>query len=216
MTQTIHDDRAKLQHQLDAMQGELETGRAILTSAMNLLDNPRTLYEEAKTPARRVLNKAIFTKLYIDDLGDGPTVTNDELSEPFATVVYARRVEVGLEKGSVRRAALDAVQAVEGPGAGGEASSSDTDTLRWLQAELADGWARGDDSSLDSLIKGVKRHRGDLLAEITPGLTGAVLLCRSLAGACSSRTAMVQHRRGHRERRDPREDPQRAGLLPPA
>ena len=145
MTQTIHDDRAKLQHQLDAMQGELETGRAILTSAMNLLDNPRTLYEEAKTPARRVLNKAIFTKLYIDDLGDGPTVTNDELSEPFATVVYARRVEVGLEKGSVRRAALDAVQAVEGPGAGGEASSSDTDTLRWLQAELADGWARGDE-----------------------------------------------------------------------
>ncbi|MDQ3886468.1 MAG: hypothetical protein M3308_05540 [Actinomycetota bacterium] len=31
---------------------------------------------------------AIFTKLFIDDLGGGPTVTNDELSEPFATVTY--------------------------------------------------------------------------------------------------------------------------------
>jgi site-specific DNA recombinase len=72
---TIHDDRAKLQHQLDALQGELETGRAILISAMELLDDPQKLYAEAKTPARKVLNKAIFTKLFIDDLGNGPTVT---------------------------------------------------------------------------------------------------------------------------------------------
>ena len=83
-----------MQRQLSALEGELETGRAILTSAMELLDDPKALDEEAKTPARKVLNKAIFTKLYIDDLGDEPTVAGDELKEPFATVVYARELRL--------------------------------------------------------------------------------------------------------------------------
>jgi hypothetical protein len=187
---TVHDDRAKLQRQLDALQGELETGRAILVSAMELLDDPRALYEEAKTPARKVLNKGIFTKLLINDLGDGPTVTNDELKEPFATVIYARRAEVGLERDEVRRVALEAVRAAEqedsDTAAGrntSEDSDDETDTLRWLEAELADVWARGDGSSLSGQRGGLERHRGDLLEEITPDLTGAVLLSRSLVGA---------------------------------
>jgi site-specific DNA recombinase len=41
--QAIHDDRARLQRQLDDMQGELATGRAVLTSAIELLDNPRSM-----------------------------------------------------------------------------------------------------------------------------------------------------------------------------
>ena len=120
---------------------------------MNLLDNPRALYEEAKTPARRVLNKAIFTKLYIDDLGEGPTVTNDELTEPFATIIYTRRAEAHLEQGSVRRAALDTVQTVEGPDT--DASGREVDTLRWLQPELADGWAQSDGREPDTLGTGL-------------------------------------------------------------
>jgi site-specific DNA recombinase len=196
----IHDDRVKLQHHRDALQGELETGRAILTSAMNLLDNPRALYEEAKTPARKVLNKAIFTKLHIDDLGDGPIVANDELKGPFATVIYARRAEAGLKRDEVRRAVLEAVRvAEEGRGTGretedrnmGEDSDSEADTLRWLEAELQDVWARSEGGRLNGQHGGLERHRGDLLTESTPGMTGAALLSRSLVGACSSRTAMV-------------------------
>jgi hypothetical protein len=88
---------------------------------MELLDNPRMLYEEAKTPARKVLNKAIFTKLHIDDLGDGPIVANDELREPFATVIYARRAEAGLEWDEVRRAALEVIRTAEdGRGTAGD------------------------------------------------------------------------------------------------
>ncbi|MGB8227764.1 MAG: zinc ribbon domain-containing protein, partial [Pseudonocardiaceae bacterium] len=195
---TIHDDRAKLQRQLDALQGELETGRAILISAMDLLDDPRALYEEAKTPARKVLNKAIFTKLRIDDLGNGPTVTGDELKEPFATVIYARRAEAGLERDEVRRAALEAVRAAEDEdidtaethNTGGN-SDGETETLRWLEDELADVWARSESGNPSGLPRGLGRHRGDLPEEIAPDLTGAVLLTRSLVGACSSRTAMV-------------------------
>jgi site-specific DNA recombinase len=187
---TVHDDRAKLQRQLDALQGELETGRAILVSAMELLDDPKKLYEEAKTPARKVLNKAIFTKLLIDDLGDGPIVTGDELKEPFATVIYARRAEAGLERDEVQLAALEAIRVAEDASDGAE--SSEEDTLRWLEAELRDVWARSEGGSLSGLARGLERHRGDLLEETAPDLTGAVLLARSLVGAGSSRTAMVR------------------------
>ena len=89
----IHNERDNLQRQLEQMQGELDTGRAILTSAVDLLDNPQAIYDEAKTPARRVLNKAIFTKLYLDDLDGVPQVAGDELTPPFSTVVCARRAE---------------------------------------------------------------------------------------------------------------------------
>ena len=164
---------------------------------MELLDDPSALYEEAKTPARKVLNNAIFTKLHIDDLGDGPIIANDELREPFATVIYARRAEAGLEGDDVRRAALEAVRAAEDDRDTGESpelgedEDGAADTLRWLEAELAGVWARNDGNSMNGLSKGLERHRGALLTEITPGMTGAALRTRSLMGAWSRRAAMV-------------------------
>ncbi len=80
---------------------------------MELLNDPRKLYEEAKTPARKVLNKAIFTKLYVDDLGDHIAVTGDELNEPFATVIYARRAEAGMTASSAQQATQEAIQAAK-------------------------------------------------------------------------------------------------------
>jgi hypothetical protein len=73
----------------------------------------------------------------------------------------------------------------------GEDEDGTADTLRWLEAELADVWARSEGSSLNGLSTGLERRRGDLLTEITPGMTGAVLLTRSLVGGGSSRAAMV-------------------------
>jgi hypothetical protein len=90
----------------------VETGRDVLVSAIDLLDNPPRLYADASVPVKRVLNKAIFTKLYVDDLGDEPVIMNDELSEPFAAVVYARRATAGLMTlPEVRQAASEALEA---------------------------------------------------------------------------------------------------------
>lgn len=182
-----------MQRRLDALEGELETGRAILVSAMELLDDPKALYEGAKTPARKVLNKAIFTKLYIDDLGSGPTITHDELTEPFATVVYARRAEAGQELSSIRQAALETVQTAEG-GKDASTDSDEQDLLSWLEAELQDVWARAEEGNWGS-VRGLSTRqegqRGDLLKEITPGLTNAALLTCSWNGGCSSAVAMV-------------------------
>src|SRR5262249_56474456 len=75
---------------------------------MELLDDPQKLYEKPRPRPGKSSTKAIFTKLFIDDLGNGPTVTGDELNEPFATAIYARRAGAELERDDVRRAALEA------------------------------------------------------------------------------------------------------------
>ncbi len=172
----IHDNRARLTAQLDTLTGELETGRQVLTSAMELLNNPRKLYEEAKTPARKVLNKAIFTKLFIDDLGDHVAVTNDELKEPFATVIYARRAEAGMSATEARQAAQEAIREAE-------AELEADNTLAWLEAEMGDAWAR---------LEGTPgQQQSGLVTETAPDLDLAALLNSSLVGACSSRGVMV-------------------------
>jgi len=61
-----------------------------------------------------VLNKAIFGKLYVDDLGDRVAVTDDELNEPVATVGYARRAEAGRTAAEARGAVEEAFQVAEG------------------------------------------------------------------------------------------------------
>ncbi len=165
-------------------------GRAVLTSAISLLDNPRSMYQEAKTPARKVLNKAIFTKLYLDDLGDGPAVVGDELNEPFATVIYARRGDSGLAPPSTRQAGVQAIR---------EAEAGDLD---WLEAELAEVWARAE-SQAAQLATGLARRRGvspkedapadnDLGDGLTPVPYRAELLNWSLCGVGSSNAAMVR------------------------
>ena len=114
---TIHSERDNLRRQLEQMQGELDTGRAILTSAVDLLDRPQAIYDEAKTPARQVLNKAIFTKLYVEADEAGVRIADDELTEPFSTVVYARRADGGVANSSeLRRAVQEALSAREATG----------------------------------------------------------------------------------------------------
>jgi hypothetical protein len=106
-------------------------------------------------------------------------------------VIYARRAAAELKRDSVRQAALEAIQTAEDstdPATG----NKEHDVLRWLETELTDVWARAEGGSLPRLNTGQERRRGDLLEEITPGVTGAVLLTRSLVGGCSSRTAMVR------------------------
>ncbi|KJE22894.1 hypothetical protein FF36_02873 [Frankia torreyi] len=44
--------------------------------------------------ARKMLNKAVFTRLYLGKVHAGPVVTADDLNEPFATTVGGR---AGLE-----------------------------------------------------------------------------------------------------------------------
>jgi hypothetical protein len=88
------------------------------------------------------------------------------------------------------RAAEDDCNTAAGHSTGTD-TDSEADILRWLETELRDVWARSEGGNPVGLNTGLERHRGDLLEETAPELTGAVLLARSLVGAGSSRTAMV-------------------------
>ncbi len=85
------EEQARLQRQLDETGNELDTGRQVLLVGLDLLDHPQELYRLAKPRARKVLNQALFRRLYLDDDGDAPYVAGDELAEPFTTILYARR-----------------------------------------------------------------------------------------------------------------------------
>jgi hypothetical protein len=51
------------------------------------LEDPQTMYERGGEAIRSILNKAIFTKLYVD----GSTVVDHQLNEPFDIITDACR-----------------------------------------------------------------------------------------------------------------------------
>jgi DNA-binding transcriptional ArsR family regulator len=62
-----------------------------LLTVLQLLERPDRLYKIAGQQARRMLNQAIFTRLYIDADERTPRVASDEPTMPFAPVIEAHR-----------------------------------------------------------------------------------------------------------------------------
>ena len=88
----IRDERARVRGVLEDTEVRLEKGRAVVRGVLSYLDRPLELYAAAGTRARQKLNKLIFGKLKVDADEDGnPYVADDEVNEPFATLVYLRR-----------------------------------------------------------------------------------------------------------------------------
>ncbi|MCA1682317.1 MAG: recombinase family protein, partial [Actinobacteria bacterium] len=87
----IRTTKQRITRELDETTDTLDAGRAVLAAALELLDRPRDLYNTATEHARKLLNKAIFTRLYLDTGPAHPTVTTDELHEPFSSLIHAIR-----------------------------------------------------------------------------------------------------------------------------
>ena len=82
----IADERAKVKGELAAQKPLLEAGAALITAALDLLDNPQELYRQTTDSVRRQLNQVFFDKLYLD----ADEVTDDRLAEPFNDFLYPR------------------------------------------------------------------------------------------------------------------------------
>src|SRR5262249_41433127 len=94
----IRDERAKLQRQLDQTERpDLDTGRTTLHMLLDLLTAPEALYRLASKRARRVLNQALFTRLYLNADESGPEVPGDEPTEPSKPLLDAQRLGYGTE-----------------------------------------------------------------------------------------------------------------------
>jgi hypothetical protein len=88
----VRNNKQRITRQLEETTDTLDPGRAVLTAALDLLDRPRDLYDTATEHARKLLNKAIFTRLYVDTSpARHPTVTTDDLQEPFGSLMHAIR-----------------------------------------------------------------------------------------------------------------------------
>jgi DNA invertase Pin-like site-specific DNA recombinase len=88
----VAEESARLRAELDTADLDLTTGQQILHELLELLAAPQQLYARAGRKARRTLNKAIFTRLYLDgDEDSRPAVASDELNDSVAAIVRAER-----------------------------------------------------------------------------------------------------------------------------
>jgi site-specific DNA recombinase len=83
----IEDRRERLQADLANVSIRLIEGAQVLEAVLDLLDDPEQLYRKADDRGRRLLNQAIFERIYlfVDD------VSGDEVKEPFRELVHAGR-----------------------------------------------------------------------------------------------------------------------------
>ena len=104
----IREERARIQERLAQADSPIDGGYEVLTTVLSLLGDPQALYQSSSLRARKVMNKAIFGRLYVQADEQGPYIAADELNEPFETVIYARRessLKEALEQAETRRAA---------------------------------------------------------------------------------------------------------------
>ena len=76
----IQTEREHLTERLQTTNDDLSDGARLIEACLTLLTEPQDLYRRCDDEQRRLLNQAIFTKLYVDH----ETITGHELAEPFA------------------------------------------------------------------------------------------------------------------------------------
>ena len=178
--QAIRDDQTKLTRQLAQATNQLETGRQIFLHALDLLDNPHEMYQAGNETVRSILNRAFFTKLYVD----GKRVTGHEMAEPFDVISEAYTI---FRQAKAEREAGDGGQSNQGHG---RTFHRRTGAMS-LTDELA---ADGDGSELLAWPDSLQTPRSaDLLAETgAPSrITRTDLLVLALAGQGSSKAVLV-------------------------
>ncbi len=81
--QSIRTEQRSIRRELEQTERQLETGSQVFYRALELLDDPQAAYAAGSEVVRSILNKAFFTRLYIDVRPEGRQVVGHELKEPF-------------------------------------------------------------------------------------------------------------------------------------
>lgn len=84
----IRHERKQIEDTLEQAEHHLDRGREVFASAIALLESPQAAYERGDEAVRSILNKALFTRLYVD----GGRVIDHEMQEPFDILTEAYRV----------------------------------------------------------------------------------------------------------------------------
>ncbi|MGH3839272.1 MAG: hypothetical protein ACRDSF_26770 [Pseudonocardiaceae bacterium] len=92
----IRTERHTITRSLEQAENQLDDGIQFLTLALELMTNPHTMYQAGSEAVRTIMNRSIFTKLYVD----GDTITGQELREPFNVLADAYSVWQGYPEGT--------------------------------------------------------------------------------------------------------------------
>ena len=87
----IRTERHTITRSLEQAENQLDDGIQFLTLALELMTDPHTMYRTGSEAVRTIMNRSIFTKLYVD----GDTITGHELREPFNVLAEAYSVWQG-------------------------------------------------------------------------------------------------------------------------
>jgi len=86
----IRQQRQGIRAQLADLDTRLDAGKEVFLLGLNLLRQPRHLYDQGTDEIKKLLTTVIFSKIYLDAQPDGTiNVTNHELEEPFNTITTA-------------------------------------------------------------------------------------------------------------------------------
>ncbi|GAB2969140.1 hypothetical protein GCM10017788_80170 [Amycolatopsis acidiphila] len=78
----LRAERREITNTLERAATKLDHGRTIFYRALDLLREPQAAYHAGDEVVRGILNRAFFTRLYLD----GGKVTNQQLKEPFSVL----------------------------------------------------------------------------------------------------------------------------------
>ena len=79
---------------MEQAENQLDDGIQFITQALDLMTAPQQMYQTGSEAVRTILNRTIFTKLYVD----GDTITGHELREPFNLLAEAYSMWQGYPK----------------------------------------------------------------------------------------------------------------------
>jgi site-specific DNA recombinase len=80
---TIRNERSQIEDTLERSEQQLDHGRNVFYTALNLLTEPQRAYARGTEAVRAILNKTFFTRLYVD----AGKVIDHESQEPFGAII---------------------------------------------------------------------------------------------------------------------------------
>jgi site-specific DNA recombinase len=152
--EAVRHEAAGIKQTIERADQRQELGRQIIHDALALLEDPHIAYEHGNELVRATLNKAFFTRIYID----GKKIAEHELQEPFDTLLGARHEHEIAPTGSRGEQATRNAGAPKDPGADDREPSAVTQPLTLR----VNGWSNAamvDDTGIEPVTSSVSGKR---------------------------------------------------------
>jgi hypothetical protein len=131
---TVRQESAGIRRTIEAADARVDVGQQIFHDALALLDQPGRAYRLADEHIRAMLNKAFFTRLYVD----GGKIAGHDLREPFDKLIGAyEEYVIARTSALLDGLAAKSAEALTDSGARNQDLAVDSNALTWWVS----GWS---------------------------------------------------------------------------